>query len=281
MSAILYLEHLSDADLALLAAVADAGSPARLLRSLHASPDSLGVLLGDPALFATLFRGEAGNALLRASPFLAFAVLIHRATRDLAERRFVEEWIGPNRRVPMFEVADLRDFLAAPLHRLFLAELLASYTRVASGSVWIHTPRGWRRRRYSELDPLRLIDLLATLPEGERPALYRRLGDLALFLTGVFPDHAGRHVLAPLQQARLRRALDWNGGEESGGITLLEDIGRLAYRSAWQATVGAGNTGSLLHDMAQGFAQARRVLNFATDRYLFPRREEWFPLLEN
>src|SRR5256885_13132420 len=38
--------------------------------------------------------------------------------------------------------------------RLFLAELLASYTNVASGSTLVKTSRGWPRHRFSELDPM-------------------------------------------------------------------------------------------------------------------------------
>src|SRR5262249_56521487 len=80
--------------------------------------------------------------------------------KDLEHAVFIEEWLGPARTVPVFDVASLREFMASNSHRAFLAELLASYTRVASGSVWQRTPRGWRRRRYSELDPLRLTQLL-------------------------------------------------------------------------------------------------------------------------
>src|SRR6266540_1530599 len=145
-----YLEHLSDADLALLGSAA--GSlPAERLR-------------GDPA--------------------------------------FVGEWAGPRQRLPVFDVATLRDFLAAPARRLFLAELLASYVHVASGSVLVQTRRGWRRQRFSELDPVRLAALLDVVPAGERVGIYRRLGDLALFLTGVFPDHTATRAFAPVHAQR-------------------------------------------------------------------------------
>jgi hypothetical protein len=259
------------------------------LRShLRSEPDSFQVLLQLPSVFDALFgRGEQ-EALLRASPFLAFAVLVSRGAQDLAQARFVEEWIGPGRRVPMFEVGALRDFTGDSLRRLFLAELLASYTHVASGAVWVQTARGWRRRRFSELDPLRLIELLEAVPEAERPALYRRLGDLSLFLTGVFPDYAARRLLRPIQQERLQRVLRQYGIEASepiggspGAFWLLEELGRRSYGVAWDArsAFGDGMT-RVLRDVAAGFGQARRVLNFLTDRYLFPVREQWFPLPE-
>ena len=44
---------------------------------------------------------------------------------------------------------------------------------------------------------MRLASLLHIVPEDERPGVYRRLGDLALFLTGVFPDHTEMRGLGP------------------------------------------------------------------------------------
>src|SRR5215211_5973578 len=111
----------------------------------------------------------------------------HQTAADLEAATFVPEWSSRQGRVAVFDAPALRAFLAAPARRLFLVELLASYVHVASGSVWVQTPRGWRRRRYSELDPVRLAALLEVVDEAERPGVWRRLGDLALFLTGVFP----------------------------------------------------------------------------------------------
>src|SRR5438270_799918 len=186
MSSNPFIEHLNDTDLALLATVSGEDSVIDLQHRLWADPYALDEILRQPSLFDVLFGAGAREALLHASPFLTFAVLVQRASRDLRQARFVEEWIGPGRRVPMFEVTGVQEFASDPLRRLFLAELLASYTHVASGSMWIQTPRGWRRRRFSELDPVRLVEMLQSAPERERPMLYRRLGDLALFLTGVF-----------------------------------------------------------------------------------------------
>ena len=50
--------------------------------------------------------------------------------RDLGQASFIEEWIGPRQRVPVFDTAGLRDFGADPLRRFFLIQLLASYTSV-------------------------------------------------------------------------------------------------------------------------------------------------------
>jgi hypothetical protein len=281
-----YLEHLTDVDLALLAASAGEDSGNTHWRDrLWRDPAYLSLVLGLPALFDRLFASGDDETMLRASPFLVFASLLTRAAQDLQAVQFVQEWVGPGRRVPVFDVADLQDFAAGPPRRLFLAEVLASYTRVASGSTWVHTPRGWRRRRFSELDLLRLIELLTLVPSAERAAVYRRLGDLALFLTGVFPDFSGGRLLPSVRSERLHRALRqgdlnvWDqvaGGPGSGeDMRLLEAIGRRSYERAGQASEpGAAD---VLVDVAESFDQARRMLNFLTDRYLFPLRHRWFP----
>ena len=120
-----------------------------------------------------------------ASPFLTFAVAVHRVAERLTTTTYIDEWIGPRQRVPVFAVEPLRA-VADPLRRFFFVELLASYTHVVSGSTWVATRRGWRRRRFSELDPVQLAGLLDAVAAAERPGVLRRLGDLSLFLTGVF-----------------------------------------------------------------------------------------------
>ncbi|MGI8824983.1 MAG: hypothetical protein ACR2JC_04930 [Chloroflexota bacterium] len=281
MSAYLYLEHLTGVDLNLIATVSGVASAADLLADVHSDPGYLETLLVRPSLFQALFGSGEGEAFLRASPFLVFATLVHRASHDLEELPYVHEWVGPDRRVPMFEIGPLRDFVGDPLRRLFLSELLASYTRVASGAVWTRTARGWRRRRFSELDPVRLVEMLDVVPENEKSGVYRRLGDVSLFLTGVFPDYAAGRLLPGLQRRRLERALDrrdtGSPGLTSGDIHLLEQLGRRSYHLASRAAEPPSGMSRVLAEVAEGFEQARRLLNVLTDRYLFPFRERWFP----
>ena len=171
--------------------------------------------------------------------------------------------------------------LADPLRRFFFVELLASYTHVVSGSTWVATRRGWRRRRFSELDPLQLAGLLDTVPAAERPGVLRRLGDLSLYLTGSFPTtprapRSGvpwlrRDCFAPLDSRRRER--------RPGRSTPS------SCSSCW-AAAGTGSPPACrrrradpsrsLAAIAEHFTDARRILNVVTDTYLFPLRELWF-----
>jgi hypothetical protein len=286
-----YLEHLGEQDLALLAGVAERLLGARPEpRRLRADPELVERLLSDPRSFqAVLGSGRERDPLLAASPFLVFALAVQRGASDLREAAFVGEWAGPRRRLPVFDAASLREFLAEPARRLFLAELLASYVHVASGSVLVQTRRGWRRQRFSELDPVRLAALLDVVPATERAGVYRRLGDLALFLTGVFPDHTATRAFAPAHADRLLRlagldreearaaSVARDPGTPAGGVALLERLGRRWYRLACASAPVRTAPLAVVEEVAERFDQARRVLNLVTDGYLMPFRGRWFP----
>jgi len=273
-----YGHLLRDSDLRLLAA---GGDRAVGLDRLRRSPELVEALLERRELFDSLFGSPERDPLLVASPFLVFSVLVGRVASDLEHSSYVQEWLGPGRSLPVFDVGSLREFLAARQRRAFLAGVLTSFIRVASGSTWERTARGWRRRRYSDLDPLRLAKLLEAVAPGQRPAVARRLGDLALFLSGVFPEHAARHPLQPREVDLIQRLLGGPGpgevirsGAPERGLWLLEWLGRRAYGvSAEWSPAGAPE----LLEVAEAFGRARRVLNLVTARYLYPSRERWFP----
>jgi len=278
-----YLEHLTDIDIALLVDVSKTVDTAGLHAFLDEDHNQLRDLLASDPVYDVLFGSGHHDALLRASPFMIFAVLISRAHADLKNTNFVDEWLGPARRVPVFEAASLQDFSGDLAHQLFLAEVLASYTRVASGTYWVHTPRGWKRRRYSELDLMRLIEMLDIVPESQQPSVLRRLGDLALFLTGVFPDFSGARVFRPTAIRRIESAImdrpadgRLSQANESGAMAFLELIGSASYHRASVIAEQASGSGGTLRDMAGEFGRARRMLNFVTDRYLFQFRDQWF-----
>jgi hypothetical protein len=277
-----YFEHLTSADRTLLR---KAEGRTRL------EEGTITPLLSHPKVFDAVFGpGGRDEPLLGASPFLVFAVAVHRSAADLESATHVLEWLGPGRRAPVFDVAPLRRFSASPWHRLFLAELLASYTHVASGSVMVSTRRGWRRQRFSELDPVRLAALLEVVPDAERPGILRRLGDLALFLTGVFPDHLARQGFGPMAEGRLLRAGGMAprreqvaaGGPtfglgDAGAVGLLELLGQRWYRASFDLLAPPVPAAvAVIGELPEHFGQARRILNLVTDRFLFSYRDQWF-----
>ena len=286
-----YAGHLTDADLRLLAAVAagpagtqPAGTgPAADGSWLRGDPVALLAVLEHPGTFnAVMGQDQAGAGWTGlASPFLVFAVFVQRAAAELAAVGHVPERTGPRQRVPLFDAGALREFLAEPERRLFLAELLASFTRVASGRYRSRVGGRMRTRRFSELDPVRLAGLLEAVPQAERPGVYRRLGDVTLFLTGVFPDYAATAVLGPVDAARLLRAAGLPAAQherlaEAPAIELLEHLGARWYRAARDLAPIPTARIAVVGEVADRFRQARRVLNHIADRYLFLPGSSWF-----
>ncbi len=240
-------------------------------------------------MFEAVFGVDRGaDPFMRGSPFLVFAVAVHRCSEDLRQAAFVPEWLGPRQRVAVFDVDALRDFLADSTRRFFLVELLASYTHVASGSVWVQTNRGWRRRRFSELDPVRLASLLEVVPEPER------VGSTGVSATLRCSSPVCSPITPPCAPWRPstrrgcsgRRAWPPGAGEPPGGhvdslepagaVALLEHLGRRWYRLACDTAPSPSGAMRVVGEVAERFRQARRVLNLVTDRHLFVLRDRWF-----
>jgi hypothetical protein len=285
-----YLEHLTESDLTILGPVVDSPPAENASAYLRSHPELVEEALGSPAAFDLVLGTEVHDELLvHASPFLVFAVAVHRTVDELGHTAFVEERITPRLRVPVFDAGQLREFGVDPARRYFMVEHLSSYTRVMSGPVWTRRRGRWRRQRFSELDAARLAATLDAVPGADRPGIYRRLGDLALFLTGVFPDHSATRSVHPIELERLLRSVPETGGGsppsladieelagERGAAGLLEWLGPRWYRAAAERTPVSAMS-RLLGDLATRFDQARRFLNHLTDRYLFPVRNRWFP----
>jgi len=297
-----YADHLTDTDLSLLAAVNQpaVGSAADTAASLRRHADKLPELLADPRTFRAVFGpgdATAGPGMLAtlASPFLIFAVAVHASAAELESTDHLPERLGPRQRVPLFDGPQLRDFLGSPARRLFLAELLASFTRNRDGRYHPLTgnagaqqagaarrqPVSRGARRFSELDLPRMAGQLDEVAEADRPGVYRRLGDVALFLTGVFPDYAVGHALGPVNAARLLRSaqIPERQREElaaAPAMDLFEYLGAQWYRAAWALAQARTARLAVVAEVADRFRQARRVLNHIADRRLFPSGDPWF-----
>ena len=285
-----YADYLTQADLRLLARAV--GASAAAVAELAGDAAAIEGLLADPRVFSAVFGtvSPAPETLVFASPFLAFGVAVHRAVADLAAMDYLPERSGLRQRVPVFDTPELRDFLGSAERRLFLAELLASFTRVASGRYRVPSRLGdsgpgsapgqgagsggrSRTRRFSELDPVKLAGLIEVAPEESRPGIYRRLGDVSLFLAGVFPDYSAMHAFGPVDVSRLLRSARVPAGDRDGlaaapALDLLEYLGARWYRAALATAPVRTARLDVVGEVAERFRQARRVLNHLADRYL-------------
>ncbi len=268
-----YLDQFTDRDLAILADSVGS-APDELEVELTRRPWALHDLLTQAAVVDVVFDPRAGLAA-GISPFLVFAVLVHQVGQDLQGASYVNDWTGFRSRLPVFEVQPLVDFLADPGRGMFLAQLLASFTRCAP-----------QIGHDGALDPVALADRLDGAGGGRRVALLRRLGDLALFLTGIMPDYVGRQPLQAGEAERLGRTARLSAGEvltaldglpTTAPVELIELLGARWYRLALEEgePSGAGHLPTVLSDVAGRFRAGRRVLNHLADTYLFRFQPAW------
>lgn len=258
-------------------------------------PELLEYFLSSDVLYEALF-GREGEVFVHASPFLGFAVLIHRCARAIADATYLAEWVGPRSRVPLFDTGKTKALLGDREARLFLAELLASFTHVSSGVVLERDRQRLKKRRFSELDLGSLVDLAARSPAPVHAHVLKRAGDLALLLAGVFPDYAGTMLRRSMRfrtaVARALVAAAKLGGsgvapeydalsDDVGGLEVLEKVVASCYRAVVGDNIESGGgeahvASSALRKIAEDAQPARRALNFLTDRYLYAYRSSWF-----
>jgi hypothetical protein len=262
-----YLDSLSERDVATLAAIVDSDA-VELSADLRRRPWSIHDLLARDDVFDAVLDRTAHPANV-VSPFLLFAVLVHRAARELREAKFVNEWSGPRNRLPVFDVEPLQEFVEDAARTSFLARLLTSFAVPERPPV--------------PADPFDLAGMASWLDQvvpRDRTVLLRRLGDLALFLTGVFPDRTGSSPLLPVDAERLGKTVHMTADEVldlsdrariAPGLDALEALG-----SRWYvASVNEGGSPPVVADVAHRFRAARRVLNHLADRHLYRLNPTW------
>src|SRR5579875_2890674 len=248
----LYLGHLTDHDLALLCGPHEQGRSGGDLRSLVRNRrGGIDGFLDRPEAFEAVFGAGASRELVRVSPFLVFALAVHRLARDLGSSSLAPNWLGASRHVLVLDVP-----------------------------------------RFFELDPVQLAGLLEVVEPAERPGVLRRLGDLALFLTGVFPDYVARHGFGPVEQSRLLRLVGTSSG--AGGQPATATAGRLAGDDAVELLARLGRRWygaasrlvprplpadvAVVAEMPERFDDARQALSVLAERFLFRQRDRWFGL---
>lgn len=262
-----YLDSLSERDIATLAGVVGS-DPAELTADLKRRPWYIHDLLSSDDVFDAVMDRHDHPANV-VSPFLLFAVLVHRAAGELREATYVNDWSGPRARLPVFDVAPLQEFVEDTGRTTFLAGLLTSFALPDPPPV--------------PADPFDLSSMAMWLDQAlpvDRTVLLRRLGDLALFSAGVFPDRTGSKPLRPVDAERLGRTVQMSADE----ILSLCDPGRLApglealdtLGAKWYtASVSEGGSPPLVADVANRFKAARRVLNHLTDSHLYKLQPGW------
>jgi hypothetical protein len=230
---------------------------------LRTREDLLDVMLDDDRLVRRLLGDE--QALLRVSPSLVFSVLLRRVVRDLHEQSYTLERTAAET-VAVFDAPRVRRFIAEPAVWGYLVGLLTSFVRTETITVVVREREHYRRRRFNTLNLEDMIELAGLVGRDEAPPIFRRIADIALFTSGIFPDYlrAPRRGGTP---ARRWRAIPRT-------LETYEEQGRRFYRLAAHAEAKAEDR--VLSTLADEFPMARKSLEILSDRYLRWSRLTWF-----
>lgn len=261
---------LHERDLSVLASAIGTDAES-LSRELERRPWYANDVLRRPTVVDSVLHG-ADAEHLAVSPLLYFTVLVHRAADELASTEWVDEWVGPGSRLPVFDVEPMLEFADAPARLLFTAKLLVSFAAPSAAPV--------PADRF-DLDDL--VEWLAAVEPDDQLVLLRQLGDLALFRAGVFPDSNGATALSATQVERLGRSVELTDDElehlvdlasPTRGLDALEVLSAAWYRAAVEKS---STVPVMLRDVAHRIRAARRFLNYVSDHYLYRVQHSWAP----
>ena len=253
---------LSDDELTSLARVSGR-DPVALADELATRPWAIHDVLADPRTVEAVLHPDSVFDTI--SPFILFAVMTRLAADELQGSTYVNDWIGPRSRLPVFDVEPLQEFVDAPARVLFVARLLASMVAPSTACVPVHSA-----------DPWELLDWIDAVDGESRVVLLRRLGDAALVLAGVHADALGTTTVSIEQADKVARSLDLtvddvlellDPASVSPGIDAFETLGAKWYQAARHREPAVP---PIVADVAERIRPARRFLTHLADRYLTP-----------
>jgi hypothetical protein len=243
----------------------------RAVDLLKDDQELLANMLDDEQLFRRLMDHE--DVLVRVSPWLFFCVLLRRSRREMRQETFtVEE--RDRQKVVLFDTDQVTDLLERDAVVDYLASMLASFTRIQSVTVRYQVREGvWRRFRTSELNVEGMMRIAQATEEPFRFEPYKRVADVCLFLTGMFPEYI---------EARHRYAASGKVRPSVRGrmVVTREDYeahGRAFYRLAAEHEMArVEGLDEVLGTLSERFVLAEKPLRFLARRYLQFARHRLF-----
>ncbi|MFQ5934432.1 MAG: hypothetical protein ACE5KI_07300 [Dehalococcoidia bacterium] len=236
----------------------------RIIELVRGKEDFLDQMLDNPLLLQRILNDE--EVFVRISPHMLFSVLLHQIRRELEKETYINEVGLRGQRIPVFEAPDVVELLDEKEARDYLIDMLSSFARTRSTvTYWIERGR-LRRRRFSDMDMDDMIQLCSQADPEVRPAYYKRIADIALFLAGIFPDQATYFAARPSRRYTRGRTL--NDYEREG-----QTFYGLAARESREATLE-----SAFRTLSEKFTLARRALNVLSERYMRSQKAQYFGL---
>lgn len=261
----------ADLDFVVEQAAPDAKDKARLKRLVQEDELFRRALTGDERVFQAVMEDE--ESLLGISPALYFEILLRKARKELETATYTVERSG-SETVAVFDTREVVGLLGREEVLLYLAHMLASFTRVHSYVLPVRVRRGVRRRlRFNDMDVDSLIRFCATADEEQRFGFYKRIADVCLFVAGAFPDYARSDSRYPLS-TRPRPPI---AGRVRRSLEEYQQEGRRFYGlAAEHPAARAQGLSEVLWRFREHFRTATKPLSFIAAHYLHSQKHRLF-----
>lgn len=265
--------RLSDKDFDFLA---DTVSPevtdkSKLKRVIRDDEDFRNAFIGDEKVVRRVMDDD--EIFLKISPILFFEILLRKAINELEKVSYTVEKTS-TMRIPVFDTKEVVELLTRQPILAYLADMLSSFTRIESYAITFKTRKGiWRKIRFNDLDIHSLMGFCEVVDDEYRLGFYKRIGDICLFILGLFPDYVERDFRYPFS-GQLRPHVP---GKVRISPDDYEKEGRKFYKLAAQHhSAKELDLSEVFWALHGNFQKAKKPLNFIAEHYLGYRRHSLF-----
>ena len=263
----------SELDFLVAAAAPEVRDKTRLQRLIGADDDFRQAFIGEEKTFRKVMADE--EVFLKISPRLYFEILLRKARRELEGAGHTVEREGTGK-IAVFDTGEVVKLLSRREIIPYLADMLASFTKVESYAVSYRIREGiWRRIRFSDLDVDSLIRLCDSVEEEHRLGFFKRIGDICLFLLGLFPEYV-RYTYRYPSSEELRPHI--TGFARRSAEEYREEGTRFYGLAAEHPAAREFALSDIFRLLHEKFRAALKPLNFIADHYLHSQRQNLFPL---
>ena len=243
----------------------------RLKQIIREDEDFRNRFISEDTVFKRVMDDE--EILLKISPSLFFEILLRNAANALEKKSYTLEK-NSRMRIPVFDSHDVVDLLNKESLFEYLADMLSSFTRIESYSITFREKKGlWKKIRFNDLDIHSMMSFAGFVEAPYRLNFYKRIGDICLFILGIFPEHAEydyRYPFSKQPRPHIR-------GKTRISPEEYDKEGRKFYKlAAEHPSAEELNLSETFWALHSNFKKAKKPLTFISEHYLQYKKNRVF-----
>ena len=261
--------RLADRDLDFLIETvsSDVTDKLRLKQIIQEDEDFRNRFVSEEKVFRRVMDDE--EIFLKISPRLFFEILLRKAVGVLEQKGYTLEKTH-HMKIPVFDSREIVNILEKESVLVYLADMLSSFTRIESYTLSFRSKPGvWRKIRFNDLDVNSLIQFAGVVDDEYRFTLYKRIGDICLFILGIFPDYADADFRYPFSKQLRPKGY----GKTRISPEHYDKEGRKFYKlAAMHPTAEETALSDLFWSLHGHFQHVKKPLNFIAEYFLQYKR---------